>query len=223
MRKLLIAASAIAGLAAASPAFAVETFLTFSGNACVDAPDCANAEPISQSYGDGAGVDVSYAVFVFTGAPSDLPVRYWSNGYGDLAGVVWGGTNQTDYFSRITLTALPGYEIALRSFDIATFADFSDDSPVLIESLGGTGILAGRVDTLWPTHNHVAVNSGYFTDGIALNWGPDSFNVGLDNIAFDVRAISVTDPVPEPGVWTMMILGLAATGSLIRRRRALAA
>jgi len=218
MKKLLIAATALAGVAAASPAAAVGTVLDFNGDACTIGPTCISGSEIAQSYGDGVGVDVSYETRIFTGQASDLPLRYWDVGYGDLQGVVWGGTNQTDYFSRITLTALPGYEISLRSFDIATFSSLSDESPVLIESLGGTNILASVIDTQSPTHNFVAVNSGYFTDGIVLNWGPDGFNVGLDNIAFDVRAIT-TGGVPEPATWAMMILGLGAAGSLIRRRR----
>jgi hypothetical protein len=219
MKNLLIAAAALAGALAASPASAALTVLDFSGDACVTDP-CGTGSAISQSYGDGLGVDVSYEVRIFTGLPSDEPLKYGSTGYGDLSGVVWGGLNQTDYFSRITFTALPGYEISLRSFDIATVDGLSPQSPVLVESLGGTGIFADDVDTLFPGHNAVAVNSSYFTDGIVLNWGPDGFNVGLDNIAFDVRAIGGGPGVPEPATWAMMILGLGAAGSVIRRRQA---
>jgi len=224
MKELLIAAAAaaLAGALAASPAAAVETVLDFNGDICGPNP-CGSGSIIEQSYGDGTGVDVSYASFFHpSGDPNQPYLRYWTTGYGDLEGVVWGGNNPANFFSRITFTALAGYEISLRSFDIATFVGSSPQSPVLIESLGGTDILAGDVDTLFPIHNHVTVNSAYFTDGIVLNWGPDGFNVGLDNITFDVRAISGTT-VPEPATWAMMILGLGAAGSLIRRRRALTA
>lgn len=216
MKKLLIAAAAVAGAVTASPVSATARVLDFTGAAACELGACVTGGVIAQSYGDGVGVDVSYATFVFTGVPSVLNVRYWETGYGDLAGVIWAGTNQKDYFGRVTLTALPGYEISLLSFDLATFSNQSASSPILIQSLGGTGILAAATDTLFPAHNHVVVDSGYFADGIALNWGPDSFNVGLDNIAFDVRAIAGTG-VPEPTTWTMLILGLAGLGGLVRR------
>ncbi|WP_293680649.1 PEPxxWA-CTERM sorting domain-containing protein [uncultured Phenylobacterium sp.] len=224
MKKFLIAAGAatLAGALTASPASAAPTVLDFTGNAC-DAGACTTGNAIAQSYGDSAGVDVSYATFTFTGNPTALDARYWDVGYGDLVGVIWAGTNQTDFSGRITLTALPGYEISLLSFDIATYLNNSAESPVLIESLGGTGIFDDVVDTLSPGHNHITVNSAYFTDGIALNWGPDAFNVGLDNIAFDVRAIDGTGPIPEPATWAMLILGFGAAGSVLRRRRPVAA
>lgn len=218
MGNLLVAAVALAGAVAASPAAATVTVLDFSGAACVDGPDCATGESIAQSYGDSAGVDVSYATYLSpAGDLSDVALRYWEFGCGDLTGVVWGGSDGTNFSSRITLKALPGYEIALLSFDIATFAGASAQSPVLIESLGGTSIFAGQVLTLFPTHNQLAVNSAYFTDGIALNWGPDGFNVGLDNITFDVRARPGT-AVPEPATWAMLIVGFAAAGGMVRRR-----
>ena len=219
MRKLLIAATALGVCVAASPAGATVTVLDFTAATCSGGVPCTTGGAIEQSYGDGAGIDVGYATYTFTGNPTELALKYWALGYGDLDGVIWGGTNQTDYFSRITLTALPGYEISLISFDIATYLDNSALSPVLIESLGGTGIFADNIATLYPSHNHVAVSSAYFSDGIVLNWGPDGYNVGLDNITFDVRALSGT-AVPEPANWTMMILGFGAAGSLIRRRRA---
>ncbi|WP_293903835.1 PEPxxWA-CTERM sorting domain-containing protein [Phenylobacterium sp.] len=50
--------------------------------------------------------------------------------------------------------------------------------------------------------------------GITLASGSNSFEI--DNLA-------VAGGVPEPAAWTMMILGFAAAGSLIRRRRAMAA
>jgi hypothetical protein len=219
MSKFLIAA-ALAAAATASPVSAAVTVLDFGGDACVDVV-CSSAAVIRQSYGDGPGVDVSYATYNYpAGSLNVAELRYWGVGYGDLSGVVWGGNNGFDYSSRITLTALPGYEISLLSFDIATYLGASGHSPVTIESLGGDGILAADIATLSPAHNHVDVGSGYFADGIALNWGPDGYNVGLDNITFDVRALG---GIPEPEAWTMMILGLGAAGSLIRRRRALTA
>lgn len=216
VKNFLIATVALGGAVAALPAPAAATVLDFSGAICTSDP-CANGGTILQSYGDGAGVDVNYASYNYPAGTLFQPdLIYWDAAYGDLHGVVWGGADSVSSSSRITLTALPGYEISLLSFDIATYLANSASSPVLIESLGGSSILAAEIPTLWPLHNHVGVNSAWFTDGIALNWGPDGFNVGLDNIAFEVRAIT-GGPVPEPATWAMLILGFAAVGDTLRR------
>jgi len=220
-KTMLIAAAALAAAATASPAAAAVTVLDFPTTSCVTFT-CSNGSIIQATYGDGEGVDVQYASFVQpSGDLFSSDLRYWAGGYGDLVGVVWGGGNTVNFSSRITLVALEGYEISLRGFDIATFARSSATSPVRIESLGGLGILSETVSTMIPTHNHVEVNSAYFRDGIALNWGPDGFNVGLDNITFDVRAITPdVGGIPEPQSWALMILGFGAAGAVVRRRRA---
>ena len=67
-------------------------------------------------------------------------------------------------------------------------------------------------------HNSLAVNSAYFADGIILRWGPNGYDVGLDNIRFDVRAIDSGSAVPEPATWAMMIAGFGLVGAAMRRR-----
>ena len=225
MKTFLIAAAAAAGAAVASPALAVTTTLDFNGNIC-SANSCDDYDPIDQSYGDGVGVDVAYASYTDpAGTPFEGFLKYWDDNYGDLQGIVWGGGGQSGYRSEITFTALAGYEISLVSFDVATYQNRSATSPFTIANLGGgTTILDEDVDTNWPTHTHVSLNSAYFTDGIRLTWGPDGYDVGLDNIVFDVRAVS--DPgagIPEPGAWALMIMGFAGAGAMLRRRRVAAA
>ncbi|MBP6878112.1 MAG: PEPxxWA-CTERM sorting domain-containing protein [Phenylobacterium sp.] len=78
--------------------------------------------------------------------------------------------------------------------------------------------LWNTADTAWPKHGHASVNSSY-RDGLILRWGPDGYDVGLDNVRFDVRPAS--SAVPEPGTWAMMILGTGCVGAALRRRRAL--
>ena len=44
-----------------------------------------------------------------------------------------------------------------------------------------------------------------------------------DLLAFDVMGWDVATPVPEPGTWALMLLGLAAVGAARRPRRAVRA
>lgn len=120
------------------------------------------------------------------------------------------------------MKAAPGYEIALISFDFATYLRRFASSPVSIESLDGTDILSGTLGTNPGSHNHVEVASGFFEDGIRLRWGPNGYDVGMDNIAFEVRALP-NAAVPEPATWAMLIAGFCGIGTVMRRRRAGAA
>ncbi len=210
-----IAALALAG--AASTAHAAVRILTFNDATC-DGQACRDARPISNTYGDGVGVDVSYRSVALDSQITG-PLIYWSTGYGDLSGVLYGGTTTINHRSEIILKALPGYEISLIGFDFATYSRLTPTTPIKIDSLGGTSIFADRLSTNPGGHAHLNVDSGYFADGIRLAWGPDGFNVGVDNVTFDVRKIAVAG-VPEPGTWALMILGFGGAGAVLRRRRA---
>jgi len=199
----------------ATPARAATT-LDFSGAICtVGDFSCTNYSAIRQDYGDGVGVDVSYrSIIESTGDTDEAFLKYWQDDYGDLTDIVWGGLGGTGYIAELTFRALPGYEISLIGFDIATYSQRTASTPVSITALDGTVIFAGSVETNIPTHNNVAIDSAYFEEGIVLRWGPDAFNTGLDNISFDVRA------VPEPASWAMMIAGFGLIGGALRRRSA---
>lgn len=204
----------------AGQAAAAITVLSFNDATC-EGGSCSDQRIIDAGYGDGAGVDVRYQSLI-DGALAQPFLRYWSAEYGDLNGVVYGGANPFHYRSEIILQAKPGYEISLIGFDFATYRRSSATTPIMIDTLGGTQIFAERLNTTPGGHSHLEVNSSYVTDGIRLAWGPDGFNVGMDNIAFDVRRIDA-GAVPEPGAWALMILGFGVAGAALRRGRVLAA
>lgn len=214
-------AAALAGAAlaiAAVPAQAAVTVLSFNDATCAGGFACRSTTSIDETYGDGAGVDVGYRViYAGSGTTYRTSLLYWEGGYGDLDGVAYSGTSAPTRI-EITLKALAGYELSLSSFDLATFSRISPTTPVMIETLSGLNLFSGPVSTNPGGHNHLTFDTAYFTDGIRLSFGPDSFNVGIDNIAFDVRPLA-TGAVPEPATWAMLILGFFGTGALARRRR----
>ena len=166
------------------------------------------------------------------------------------AGVMWGGLNLTGLDAGLnvfTIDAATLSSIYLGSVNIAS------GSQVLINVTGDTVNLHGGLNfynasnILWNFADATTINAG----GLSLSGtilAPKAKFVGSggslsgDLIVRDFQgAMSFNDAgyagnllkpsitgglgnaVPEPGVWTMMILGFAAVGAMLRRRRAVLA
>ena len=197
---------AVAACFAVAPAYAAET-LNFSNTGCTSSGVYCL---IPQTYGDTNMVDVSYrAINTSTGAATNGLFAF-ASGYGDLHDVVFGGTNSSTFLAEITLTAKHGAKIALDSFDLASFGG-ARNSPVTIRDLYGN-LLAS-----WTAHTnatHLSWTAGTdYLDGIVLRWGPDAYNVGLDNLTYSVL------PAPEASTWAMMVAGFGLLGAGMRKRK----
>lgn len=218
---ILTAAVALATAApfALAPAEAAPTVLTFDGNICGPAGNqvCTDGAEIGQGYGDGTGVNVSYRALTAGGGTEQPQLNFWQGGYGDLVRVIYGNTS---FASEITFAALAGYEVALIGFDAACYLDRASCRaiPYSVSELGGSAVASGTASPPIGASAAVTLNTAYSTSGFTLRWGPDSFNGGLDNIAFDVRAVTAAPGVPEPATWAMMIVGFGAVGATLRRR-----
>lgn len=223
--KSLFFAAAVSAAAIASPSLAATQVLDFSGSICGPAGGiaCGNGTEIGANYGDTDQIDVMYrSINIGTGETSELLLRTWQTGFGDLKSVVYGGAG-AGYLGEIVLKPKAGYEVSLAGFDFSTYQGRIANLPISIKNVtGDTTIAAVSLPTKSPTHNSLAVNSDYFTDGIVLRWGPNSFDAALDNIAFDVREAPIS-AAPEPSAWALMLLGFGGLGATLRRRRALAA
>lgn len=213
------------GLLAAAPATAVTTTLDFSGNICGVAGNqpCGNYSQIGQNYGDGTGVNVSYRSFNSGDGTTFEPyLKYWNTGYGDLVNVVWGGANSSQYGAEITFSALAGYELRILGFDAGCYLNRTScqNFPFSINALGGAQVASGSATPAANSHDTFAFNMAYSSNGYVLSWGPDAYDGGLDNIAFEVRQITM-GVVPEPSTWALLILGFGLVGGAMRRRTAL--
>lgn len=208
IRAAIALAAVFGGPAAAS------TTIDFSNTGC--SANGSLACLIPQTYGDTADVDVSYrAIDKATGNTVGLGLFEFGS-YGDLTDVVYGGSDMTHFIGEITLTAKEGRTLSLQSFDFATFAGHSIGVPIIVTDLTGRTLLSGGFPTLPPTHNSLTLNTDYLS-GVVIRWGPDSYNVGLDNITYDIRG-PVSGAVPEPSTWALMFLGLGFIGWSARRR-----
>jgi hypothetical protein len=171
---------------------------------------------IPQAYGDTADVDVSYRTLNAATGQLIGSGLFMFGSYGDLSNVVYGGSDALHYIAEITLTAKAGRLLSLQSFDVATYFGRASAVPISIYDLSGNLLSGGTYATRSPTHATIAPDTDYLS-GITIRWGPDSYNVGLDNIAYDVRA-TVPLPVPEPATWALMLCGFGSVGWNLRRR-----
>lgn len=220
---ILMAAAGLASFFAATPASALITTLTFDGRICGVTGDaaCSNGSQIGAQYGDSAEADVSYRTLLANGSLNQPYLQYWTSGYGDLIGVVWGGANATNYKAEIRIEAMPGFLVTLLDFDAGCYNN-STSCQLLnyeVRDLGGVLLASssGTIDTTPSgpsSHAHVTLDIGFHT-GLVLTWGPDAYNLGLDNIRFETQGTSI--PVAEPASLALLGFGLIGLGMARRR------
>lgn len=172
------------------------------------AGNCGNGSAISQTYGDVAGVvDVQYDGDHTTAVVTQM--AWWDDSYNDLRGVAYGGTNE------IFLKPLDGKGITLLGFDIGAWANTTRQSQVSVLDGAGNVLFATGPTTIgiFPGNLHNDFDGPWTSlDGIRIRFGPDGFNVGIDNIRFE------TGVIPEPSTYALLGAGLLGVGATLRRR-----
>lgn len=186
--------------------------LTFDGNICdtgTGSDPCTAGEFISQSYGDAVGVDVTYLSRLgFTNG-----LRFWPSQYSNLTNVAFGETGGGT--AEVFIAALSGFEIVLNSFDLGAWPmtdrgsqwTIRDGNSTLLQQSGPITVLGSIATSVVP-----GLTS---STGFRIQFGPDSFNVGIDNIAFTVNRTNGS--VPEPT--TLLLLGVGLLGLGFARQR----
>lgn len=204
MKTTLLASIAVLGLGLAGPGQAASFLLDFTGSGGV--PD---------TYGDNAWADLSYRSIAF-GTVGNQPTQggtsFWSGGYGDLDGAIWGNGNPS--VGEIRIQALnPGETVTIDSFDMGGWAADESASWYIFDlswSLltSGSGIAPNTGGRLSVAPGTSAVG------GLIFQWGDDAWDVGVENFAYSVSGDAAVVPLPAGGA-----LLLAALGALALRTR----
>ncbi|NWF72322.1 MAG: PEP-CTERM sorting domain-containing protein [Nitrospirae bacterium] len=190
-------------------AAAQATTLTFDGNICNGNAVCSAGLPIDQSYGDVSGqLDVIYTSRVGNGNTASAydHLFFWDTQYSDLQNVAYGG--DPGGVPEIALIPAAGFTVTLNSFDLGAWPQTPRNTQSTIydtayNPLGDTG----GFTVLGDAHSTVSVDLTN-ANGLIIQWGPDGYNVGIDNINFTVSPTSTA--VPEPS--SLLLLGAGLVG-----------
>lgn len=206
----LLAASVLIGASVAAGSAGAVT-LDFDGDACSGGP-CGDGSGIDQSYGDGVGVDVIYDAD--GDGPETAGFSFWS-AYGALTGVAYAFDGA---MAEIFLKPVGGSTITLLGFDLSSWGDEISTQYKILDGLGN--LLAESGDIMVGSASPLNVTGSFASsDGIRLQLGPDIYNVGIDNIVFDVEGGTLMEtPLPAAGTGLPLALGLAAFWAYRRKR-----
>lgn len=227
MRQTTRLLSALALAALASFGTSAQAYVLDFGNGpnapalCTSAADgsgplitCGNGSNFSQSYGDVAGV-----VDVIYNAPrinATQTLQWWSTSYNDLYGVLWATGGDANSLARIDLVPTAGQFVTLNSFELGAWVNTTRATNIAISDLATGALLfsfTGDVGSATAGATLFTPNA-VSTGGLRIEWRDSAFNVGIDNVSFDVS------PIPETGTWALMAAGLAVVGAAARRRKA---
>lgn len=209
--KTILVATALAASGSAGSA----AVLDFNGaNAC--AGTCANGTLISQSYGDTADVDVRYDRDVSTAALNDM--SWWDANYSDLQGVAWGGSSDSSGRSGISFVALTSAGVTVGGFDFGSWPNVTRSTQFSVIDLGTNNVLFASPTLSISGVAHTAITQSWSSlVGIQIQWGPSSYNVGIDNIVYS--GTMTTGAVPLPAGLPLLAGALGGLTLLQRRRR----
>ncbi|MCY7304974.1 MAG: PEP-CTERM sorting domain-containing protein [Rhodoferax sp.] len=189
--------------------------LTFDGNICGGV--CGNGSLIDANYGSTAEVAVSYANRASAGntALQSSQLFFWGPDYNKLTNVAYGGSGQV---AEIRLIPDASHSVTLGSFDLGGWLQTQRDTQYtvydglyqLLFSSGSITVGIGNVANSFAP----GITSN---NGIILQFGPDAFNVGIDNISFTANRLNPNNTVPEPG--TILLLAAALLSFAATRKR----
>jgi hypothetical protein len=184
-RRILAAASLCMIIPAGGAGAAVLTFTDVAAS---------NGDSIPQDYGDiPAVLDI-----IYTSAASDPDIRdlsFWDTGYAGLTDVAFGNRFQPD-IAEIFFDPAPGFSVTLNSFDLGSWLGANRTTEWSI--LSGDGVTLAESGAIPIGNSPLSVVLGGLTSGsgIRLQWGPENYYVGIDNIDFGINGSIAAIPLP---------------------------
>jgi len=186
----------------------------------------SNNQSVPQNYGAVPNVTIAYGDSIVGTPQADTSLSY---AYGGLQGVIFSVASPSNTpldntpITRVRLTADPGYQVTLNSFDLGSYLaapnNYNVDilvvdqlnTPLFHFATGVNGSILGG-----PTANdpHNTFSPGVTAQSLTLSiyTGNARGNLALDNISYAVAA------VPEPSTVVLLAGGLALFAFVVGRR-----
>ena len=163
-----------------------------------------NAQAIEKTFGSIAG-----QLDTLLEANNGGNLLFWTEGYSGRP-AAYSGTG----IGSITLTPRGGYSVTLLSFFLGAWRNSDRTISYVIDDLATPGVDISFPDAPVSGTSGRTVNLDMTSAaGIRITFGPDGFNGGINNITYSLQ------PVPEPGTWAMLGVGLGVLGFGLRRSR----
>jgi hypothetical protein len=198
------------------------SFVAFPAHAVVltfDIEGAFDSNPINPAfadYGDNAtsptmgtysyGTAGGFTPNIVTGY--SVNASFWTNDYGDLVNVAYPVADSGIF--EVTLTADPGFEVALNSFELAGWPD-TDYTINSVQVLAGSVplfsqsnvLVQGETSPFRTSFTNDVLGSSLAAPSLTIrfdssNLGEASDNIGIDNVQFSQAAVLPTTPVPPP-------------------------
>lgn len=228
----VLAAAGLPLLFTAAPAQATELTFNFGGS---------DGSIVPQGYGDHVTslVDLPFLYggtggftpnVVVSYGPAPLDVAFWTTDYGDLNGLLYRESDGAGIL-EITLTADPGFNVSLSSFDMAGWPNANYIIPS-VQVLGpgastlfqdNNALIKGTLPN--PRHTSFVFGTPLTAQEVTIRFNSSSLNadetdnIGIDNIVFSQVEVGGAVAAPEPGALALAALGLPALVARVRRRR----
>lgn len=203
------------GVVLAAPVSAAT--LDFSGDIC--GGSCSNNALIDSDYGSVSGqLTVSYD-FNVNNPSSPSALRWYGPDYSGLTGVAYGANGGR---AEILFTPAAGFEVTITGFQLGAWPNTDRTSQVSVLDLDGTALFASPTLTIAGTTPSTFVGPWTSSSGLRIQWGPDAFNVGIDNITFSVQQVGGSGGVgviPLPASLWLLGGGILALAGAGRARR----
>ena len=213
--KINITISSLLGfILAVLPVVGSPVTLTFDGNICVlgigENEPCYNNRQISQDYGDIPGqLDVIWDDNLAIDGFDNF--HFWDQDYSDLENVAY-GDNGGNQIAEVILDPAPGYQVTLQGFDLGAWPNTNRVSQVTVLTGSGQELFSSGSITIGGSSALEFSFGLTSSEGFHIQFGPDSLNVGIDNLEYTVTETSM---MPWPPITNGLVVHWAGEGNTL--------